>query len=126
MNLRTATLGPGGATIGGTPVAAAPEAALSAARAAGLTELIVGLRPEASSIASDGEVGTLTLAVTLVEELGADAYVYGELEADRAADKSWVMRCDGRTVPTIGARVRVAVRGDAAHVFHPETGLRLG
>jgi multiple sugar transport system ATP-binding protein len=125
MNLRTATLGPGGATIGGTRVALS-EATLSAAREAGLSELIVGLRPESSSLASDGELGTLPLAVTLVEELGADAYVYGELESDAATDKPWVMRSDSHTVPTIGARVRVALRGDAAHAFNPETGLRLG
>jgi multiple sugar transport system ATP-binding protein len=125
MNLRTATLGAEGAAIGGTPIAL-PAAALSAARAAGLSELVVGLRPEASSIATDGAAGTLQLAVTLVEELGADAYVYGELDGDQTADKSWVMRGDSRTVPTIGARVRIAVRGETAHVFDPKTGLRLG
>jgi multiple sugar transport system ATP-binding protein len=86
----------------------------------------VGLRPEASSIASDGEAGTLQLAVALVEELGADAYVYGELDGDGAAERPWVMRCDSRKVPTIGERVRVALRGEAAHAFNPETGLRLG
>ena len=103
-----------------------PGPALSAARDAGLSEVVVGLRPEASTIASDGQAGTLQLAVTLVEELGADAYVYGELEGDGATDKPWVMRSESRTVPTIGSRVRVALRGDEAHAFNPETGLRLG
>jgi len=125
MNLRTATLDAAGATIGAARVAL-PGAALSAAREAGLSELLVGLRPEASTLASDGEVSTLQLAVTLVEELGADAYVYGELDGDRATDKPWVMRSESRTVPMIGSRVRVALRGDEAHAFNPETGLRLG
>ena len=49
----------------------------------GLTELVVGLRPEASTLAADSQAGTPQLAVTLVEELGADAYVYGELDGDR-------------------------------------------
>jgi multiple sugar transport system ATP-binding protein len=125
MNLRKATLDATGATIGGAPVSL-PGPALSAAREAGLTELVVGLRPEASTLAADSQAGTPQLAVTLVEELGADAYVYGELDGDQATDKPWVMRFESRTVPTIGSRVRLSLRGDEAHAFNPETGLRLG
>jgi multiple sugar transport system ATP-binding protein len=124
MNVRTAKLDAAGAQIGGAQMRLS-EATLSKAHAAGLNEIVVGLRPEASTIASEGASGTLTLAVTLVEELGADAYVYGELEGDSAADRPWVMRCDNRSVPTIGERVRVTIEGSTAHVFNPETGLRL-
>ncbi|HEX3804725.1 MAG TPA: sn-glycerol-3-phosphate ABC transporter ATP-binding protein UgpC [Solirubrobacteraceae bacterium] len=124
MNVRTARLGAEGAELGSAMVPLS-QATLSAARAAGLNELVVGLRPEASSIAANGAAGTLSLAVTLVEELGADAYVYGELEGDGTADRPWVMRCDSRSVPTIGERVRVTIEGSTAHVFNPETGLRL-
>ncbi len=124
MNVRNAKLVAGGAEIGGA-VVSLPEATLSAARAGGLDELVVGLRPEASSVASSGASNTLSLAVTLVEELGADAYVYGQLDGDGTTDRPWVMRCDSRSVPTIGERVRVAIEGSTAHVFNPETGLRL-
>ena len=34
------------------------------------------------------------------------------------------MRFESRTVPTIGSRVRLSLRGDEAHAFNPETGLR--
>jgi hypothetical protein len=34
--------------------------------------------------------------MALVEELGADAYIYGLLAGDPAATKPWVVRCDGR------------------------------
>ncbi len=63
--------------------------------------------------------------MTLVEELGADAYVYGQLEGDGAGEKPWVLRCDSRAVPTIGERVRITVDTTAVHLFNPETGMRV-
>ncbi|MDE3134343.1 MAG: sn-glycerol-3-phosphate ABC transporter ATP-binding protein UgpC [Acidobacteriota bacterium] len=124
MNLRSAALNGNGATLAGAPIAI-PQAALAAARQDGLQELVIGLRPEATTLAADGQTGTLPLTVTLVEELGADAYVYGQLEGDQADDKPWVLRCESRSVPTIGERVAVAVDAGAAHVFNPATGVRL-
>jgi multiple sugar transport system ATP-binding protein len=124
MNLRTAGLNGDGATLAGVPIDA-PAVALAAARAAALSDLVVGLRPEATTLVSAGQDGALPLTVTLVEELGADAYVYGRLEGDDDADKPWVLRCDSRSVPRIGERVRVRVDGSAAHVFNPASGVRL-
>jgi multiple sugar transport system ATP-binding protein len=124
MNLRTAALDGQGATLAGAAIAI-PAAAVTAGRAANLSELVIGLRPEATTLASDGQSGTLPLTVTLVEELGADAYVYGTLEGDTAGDKPWVLRCDSRAVPTIGQHVRVTVDPVSAHVFDPATGIRL-
>jgi multiple sugar transport system ATP-binding protein len=63
--------------------------------------------------------------VRLVEELGADAYVYGELAGDADGDKPWVVRCDGRAVPRIGDHVGVAIDAGSAHLFNARTGLRL-
>jgi multiple sugar transport system ATP-binding protein len=124
MNLRTAGLNGEGATLAGSPINL-PASALAAARAAGLSDLVVGLRPEATTLAPSGQAGTLPLTVTLVEELGADAYVYGTLEADAAGDKPWVLRGDSRSVPTIGQHVRVSVDPSSVHVFNPATGVRL-
>ena len=124
MNLRTAALGDGTATLAGGTIPL-PTTALAAARGANLNELVVGLRPEASSLATDAQSATLPMTVTLVEELGADAYVYGQLDGDAAGDKPWVLRCDSRAVPTIGERVRIAVDTGAAHLFNPATGVRL-
>jgi len=124
MNLRTAGLGAEGATLAGEPIAL-PADALAAGRSAGLSDLVVGLRPEATTLAASTEPGTLPLTVTLVEELGADAYVYGTLDGDAAGDKPWVLRCDSRTVPTIGQQVRVTVDAAAVHVFNPASGERL-
>jgi multiple sugar transport system ATP-binding protein len=125
MNLRTAAITANGATLAGAAIDL-PAEALAAARQAALLDVVVGLRPEATTLASDGQSGTVPLTVTLVEELGADAYVYGTLESDAAADKPWVLRCDSHTVPTIGQQVRVTVDAANAHVFNPATGVRLG
>ena len=125
MNLRTAAITPNGATLAGAAIDL-PAEALAAARQAALLDVVVGLRPEATTLASDGQSGTVPLTVTLVEELGADAYVYGTLESDAAADKPWVLRCDSHAVPTIGQQVRVTVDAGTAHVFNPATGVRLG
>jgi multiple sugar transport system ATP-binding protein len=124
MNLRAAGLVPEGVRIGGMVLSLPPET-LRSARAAGVDEVTIGLRPESASLAAAGTAGTLPLTVALVEELGADAYVYGEVEGDTPEDKPWVVRCDGRAAPRIGDRVGVAVRASEAHLFNRRTGLRL-
>jgi multiple sugar transport system ATP-binding protein len=100
------------------------EATVNATRAAGLNTLILGLRPE-SFFAADIDDG-LKLEVMLYEELGADAYVYGRLAGDSAGDKHFVVRYDGRVTPSIGDVVRFGVRAGEDHVFHPDTGTRIG
>jgi multiple sugar transport system ATP-binding protein len=124
MNLRSARLVAEGARIGGS-VVPLPSAAAAAARAGGLDAVTVGLRPEAARLTPAGTPEALELTVRLVEELGADAYVYGELAGDAPEEKPWVVRCEGRTAPRIGDRVGVVVQASEAHLFDPGTGLRL-
>jgi multiple sugar transport system ATP-binding protein len=124
MNLRTATLNGDGAKLGGTALAV-PRDAVAAARADGLDEVTVGLRPESARLAPAGTPDGLDLTVRLVEELGADAYVYGELASDAPGEKPWVVRCDGRAVPHIGDRVGIVAQAAEAHLFNARTGLRL-
>jgi multiple sugar transport system ATP-binding protein len=124
MNLRGAKLAPEGALVSGT-VLPLPADTVKAARAAGLDEVTIGLRPESTNLAPAGTPGALALIVALVEELGADAYVYGELAGDTPDDKPWVVRCDGRAAPRIGDKVSVVVQASDAHLFNHQTGLRL-
>jgi len=86
----------------------------------GHSSLVVGLRPESLELAGDG----VPARVTVVEELGADAYVFctGEVGGSEAR---LVARADPRRVPAIGDRVSLRVRGDEAHFFDPESGTRL-
>jgi multiple sugar transport system ATP-binding protein len=124
MNLRTAKLNGEGAFLGGGVLPLSREA-VAAARADGLDEVTIGLRPESATLSAAGAPGALDLTVRLVEELGADAYVYGELSGDPDGEKPWVVRCEGRTVPRIGDRVGVSVDAGNAHLFNAHTGLRL-
>ncbi|HLY34507.1 MAG TPA: TOBE domain-containing protein, partial [Jatrophihabitantaceae bacterium] len=79
--------------------------------------------PEALSLgAPDGA----KFEVRLVEELGADSYVYGTLFGDTPDSAPFVVRCDGREPPGIGDVVTVAPRADEVHAFDLESGLRLG
>ncbi|MCA0437932.1 MAG: sn-glycerol-3-phosphate ABC transporter ATP-binding protein UgpC [Actinobacteria bacterium] len=82
----------------------------------------LGVRPEDLDIADQG----LPVTVEVVEELGADAYVYGSMDGAEAADKSIVVRVDGRVPPEKGARIHVLPKADHVHYFDPTTGLRLG
>jgi len=123
MNLRTATLVPGGAQLGNI-VLPLKQSVSDAAHAAGVDSITLGVRPESFSVAPDG--GGLKLEVKLVEELGADAYVYGSLPGDGAADKHFIVRFDGRVPPRIGEVLGLDVRSAEEHAFHAETGERLG
>ena len=88
-------------------------------------EVTIGLRPESATLSARGAPGALDLTVRPVEELGADAYVYGELSGAPEGEKPWVVRCEGRSVPHIGDRVGVSVDAGNAHLFNAHTGLRL-
>jgi len=124
MNLRTAELVPGGARLGDAVIPLS-RAVVDAASKANLSTITLGVRPEAFDVSTTGEGVKLT--AKLVEELGADAYVYGTLPGDEGLhDKHFVVRFDGRVPPRIGETIQVQVRPDDEHAFHPETGERLG
>jgi multiple sugar transport system ATP-binding protein len=124
MNLRTAKLVDSGATLGNIAVPLS-SAVLEAAKAANLDAVTLGVRPESFHASAD-QTGGLKLEVLLVEELGADAYVYGTLPGDEHGAKPFVVRFDGRVPPRIGDTVSVDVRHGEDHAFNPETGERLG
>ena len=122
MNLRTAAVVDGGVHLAGVTVL------LTAAvlTAAGDREKItVGIRPESFEASTEGT--GLPLKVSLVEELGADAYVYGSLPGDEPlTDRPFVVRFDGRTTPRVGDLIHVQLRDGEQHAFDRETGARLG
>ena len=130
MNLRKAALVEGGARLGNIVIPLQPQV-LQAATAAGLSEITLGIRPEsfttsaANGLSKQATHG-LQIECKLVEELGADAYVYGTLQGDTAEDKPYVVRFDGRVPPRIGDNLQIDVRTGEEHAFHPETGERLG
>ena len=132
MNLRVVDLVDGGAQLGNIVLPLSNEVK-QAAEAAGLKQINLGVRPESFHAAdaggapvAGGDATGLKIDVKLVEELGADAYVYGELPGDSADSRPYVVRFDGRVPPRIGDSLTISVRTGEEHAFHPETGLRLG
>jgi multiple sugar transport system ATP-binding protein len=125
MNLRTCELAAGGAWLGNTVLPLRREI-IEAALGSGLQRVTLGIRPE--SLTTSPDTGQcLTLEVKIVEELGADAYVYGTLPGDDLlTDKPFVVRLAGRIPPRIGETICLDVRAGEEHAFDPVTGTRLG
>ncbi len=121
MNLVEATVSGGQATVGGKTIPL-PRAAASAAQGAGVT---VGFRPEATTLTS-AEDG-IPFEVTVVEELGSDAFAYGTLTGAQAEgrDKLVTVRVPARQVPMKGETVHLRIDPEELHVFDTATGQRL-
>jgi multiple sugar transport system ATP-binding protein len=100
-----------------------PRDAIDKAGAAGLKTVTVGFRPEDVTLTSD-DTG-VPVDVLLVEELGADAYVYGEVQTLDGSTRQIIARTDGRKPPAKGETVHITVKAGHAHVFSPATGERL-
>ncbi|HZK04483.1 MAG TPA: sn-glycerol-3-phosphate ABC transporter ATP-binding protein UgpC [Actinomycetaceae bacterium] len=96
--------------------------------------IILGFRPEDMRVVTEASPGTIPVLVNLVEELGSDAYVYGEL-VGRGADgdklgsgddsDQIVVRIDPRQVPDKGSIIHVAIEPHGQHSFSAVTGERL-
>ncbi|WP_248499675.1 ABC transporter ATP-binding protein [Tomitella gaofuii] len=113
-------------------------------------ELVLGIRPEHFVTVGAGGAGdrvTVELSVDVVEELGADAYMYGHFDgagavAGQGADlpgtgavpgtgtagsaHQLVARADWRTPPRRGDRVVLAFDPAETHLFSASDGARVG
>ena len=88
-------------------------------------EVTLGVRPEDLAIGMEGD--GLPVTVDVVEELGADAYIYGSTTETAGDVKPIIVRVDGRTPPKKGSVVHLTPKkGEHVHLFNPESGLRLG
>ena len=83
--------------------------------------MTVGFRPEDLIISTDG----IPVQVIVVEELGADAYVYGQVHDVEGKTIDVIVRADGRTPPAKGETIHVQVKPEHSHVFSTVTGERL-
>src|SRR4051794_29891282 len=106
MNLAPAQLTGDGAALGGITVPLSRDTIA----AAGSDEVTLGFRPESLEVAEEGGIA---VQVDLVEELGSDAYVYGKLISDGAAEGNAVVaRVDPRKTPTMGDTLHLRIRPD--------------
>jgi multiple sugar transport system ATP-binding protein len=112
MNLCTVPVANGCVSFGGMPVSVPAGVAGDS--------VVLGLRPEALELAAEG----LDAEVEVVEELGADAYVFCVAEVNGTPTKL-VARSHARQAPDRGARVKLRPLADEAHLFRPDTGERI-
>jgi multiple sugar transport system ATP-binding protein len=97
-----------------------PRQAVDAIRST--RSVTVGVRPEDMDVVGDG--AGMPTEVEVVEELGADAYIYGSTEFN-GERKSVIVRVDGRRPPAKGDVLYLAPRPGHVHMFSGETGERI-
>jgi len=135
MNLIEVPITDGGVKFGNSVVPVNREA-LKAASDKGDTTVTVGVRPEHFDVVEQGGGSAslskdradapagLAVSVNVVEETGADGYIYGTVEVD-GDRKDLVVRVSSRSVPEKGATVHVVPQPGETHVFSTSTGERL-
>jgi multiple sugar transport system ATP-binding protein len=125
MNIREFPVADGHARIGELDLPLSREELDGLARD-GADTVLLGFRPESLDLVTRGD--GFPVEVRLVEELGADAYLYGHIVGtdDAGTDAPDVVtRVDPARPPRIGSTVYLRVRPGKEHAFSPKTGLRL-
>ncbi|SEC18705.1 carbohydrate ABC transporter ATP-binding protein, CUT1 family [Rhodococcus koreensis] len=117
MNLLELPLVDGGVSFGGS-VVPVPRAAI-----AGIGEhsVTLGVRPEDLAITTGSG---LDVTIDVVEELGADAYVYGQADI-HGRRQPIVVRADGRIPPKRGEVITLSYAAERTHLFSTVSGERL-
>jgi multiple sugar transport system ATP-binding protein len=83
---------------------------------------VAGFRPEHVDIAGEGD--GIAARVEVVEDIGADAYVFCSADVEGEQTRL-VARTEARSAPQQGARVTLRPRAEEAHLFDAESGERL-
>jgi multiple sugar transport system ATP-binding protein len=112
MNLCTLPATNGNVSFGGVEVPVPSGAANGS--------FVLGVRPESLEVASEG----IPARVEVVEDVGADAYVFCSAELGGQSTRL-VARAEARRAPQQGDRVSLRPRAEEAHLFDPASGERL-
>ena len=118
MNLLEGTAVDGAASIGDYKVPVDPEASKKMNG-----RVTVGVRPENWRVVGEGD-GGLPINITVVEELGADSYVYGSSDVE-GVPSTVIVRVSGQKHPHKGEVLHVTTDPEHVHVFDTESGERL-
>ncbi|MFC4336822.1 ABC transporter ATP-binding protein [Salininema proteolyticum] len=128
MNLATLAVSGEGVEFGKSKLPLTPETRSALGSDKSVT---VGIRPEHCRI-SEAEDEGLEIEVSLVEELGSEAFIYGApAEAAGGAlagehdSERLTVRCDSHAVPRLGEKIRIVPETGKEHVFSASTGKRL-
>ncbi|REE72738.1 carbohydrate ABC transporter ATP-binding protein (CUT1 family) [Rhodococcus wratislaviensis] len=117
MNLLELPLVDGGVSFGGS-VVPVPRGAIAGI---GESSVTLGVRPEDLVITTGSG---LDVTIDVVEELGADAYVYGQADI-HGRKQPIVVRADGRIPPRRGEVITLSYAAERTHLFSTVTGERL-
>jgi multiple sugar transport system ATP-binding protein len=127
MNLVDVRLTEHGARLGDYTVPIPREARTELSRQ-GATGATLGFRPESVEVVAEED--GFPFEVMVVEELGSDAYAYGNLhlgtESESPDDRMFIARVDARRPPSKGEKIHLRIRESEEHVFSPDTGERVG
>jgi len=122
MNLLEGTVADGGVRLGSTTVLAAADLRVPAG-----TAVTVGVRPESLAITSGG--GGIPATVSMVEELGSEAFVHARLadgvEPAVKGEDTIVARFEPRTAPAAGELIHLGVKNGAMQLFDASSGARI-
>ena len=108
-----------------------PRATIDALASSGAKTATIGIRPEHLHVEPDAGGGAIPTTVSLLENLGSETYVYGSVEDNALTTPEDVpLVLTSRSVPAeagkLGSTVHLGVEADQVHVFHPESGERVG
>jgi multiple sugar transport system ATP-binding protein len=131
MNIATFKVSDGKANLGNAHIPL-ERATVDALSAEGSDEVILGFRPESLEPAPQDAGGAIPVIVDVVEELGSDAYLYGEAVGPAATDpnaalanRTIIARVEPRNEPEKGEKVYLRIKPGGEHCFSVKTGERL-
>ena len=133
MNLGQFTVKDDVATVGAAKIQLS-KATLDAITPEDGGKVTIGFRPESLDVVSAQDEHSIPVRLSFVEELGSDAYIYGELVGAEESEAKLgsgedssqiIVRVPPRTAPEPGETVYVRIRPGQEHIFSASTGKRL-
>ena len=133
MNLGQFTVKDDVATVGAAKIQLS-KATLDAITPEDGGKVTIGFRPESLDVVSAQDEHSILVRLSFVEELGSDAYIYGELVGAEESEAKLgsgedssqiIVRVPPRTAPEPGETVYVRIRPGQEHIFSASTGKRL-
>ncbi|MFT0761615.1 sn-glycerol-3-phosphate ABC transporter ATP-binding protein UgpC [Scrofimicrobium sp. R131] len=134
MNLGTFTIDGKVARLGTATVPLSDET-LAAVTPEDNGQIVIGFRPEALRLVASDADGVIPIKVELVEELGSDAYIYGQLAGDagdaklgsgeEGGGRQLVVRVPPNSAPPAGSVIHAEIAPGQQHNFSAATGVRL-
>ena len=121
------------ATLGSAKIKLS-RATLDALKPEDNNKVVIGFRPESLDVVTASDELSIPVRLSFVEELGSDAYIYGELVGSEGSEAKLgsgedssqiIVRVPPRTAPEPGETVYVRIRPGQEHIFSASTGERL-